>query len=68
MKYNPTYVWTTLFILFIIFEGVGLFHEWRTHSDSWTLTHYISSDIPISIRVAIIAWLAWHFLVAHKNS
>lgn len=68
MKYNPTYVWTAWFIFFFVFEAIGLYHEWKTKSDSWTLTHYISADIPISIRVAIVAWLAYHFLVAHKNS
>lgn len=62
------WVWLGFAIYFVIAEGIGLVHEAKKHTDSWTLTHVLSVLIPVGIRVALIAWLAFHFLIQHKNS
>lgn len=33
-----------------------------------TLTHFLVTHISVSLRVPIIAWVAWHFLVVHVKS
>lgn len=30
-----------------------------------TLTHFLATHISVSLRVPIIAWVAYHFLVVH---
>lgn len=64
----PAYDWLWVFwwVLFAVFEGIGLFHEVRHHTDDWTLTHFLSVIVPIGVRAAFLAWLAWHFLIEHK--
>lgn len=66
MKYNPFVVWTGLVVYFVVFEIVGLLYEWHNHSDAWTLTHYLSR-LPMSIKVALLAWLTYHFLWEHPK-
>lgn len=68
MKYNPFFIWSVWFIYFGIFEGIGIYREVVRHqNDSWTLTHFIAVTIPIGMRVALLAWLAYHFIWEHKN-
>lgn len=31
-------------------------------------THFLATHISVSLRVPIIAWIAWHFLVVHVRS
>jgi hypothetical protein len=30
-----------------------------------TATHFLATHISVSLRVPIIAWVAWHFVVVH---
>lgn len=30
-----------------------------------TATHFLATHISVSLRVPIIAWITWHFLVVH---
>lgn len=30
-----------------------------------TATHFLATHISVSLRVPILAWVAWHFLVVH---
>ena len=64
MKYNPYIVWTGIILYFVIFETIGIIHEYKFHTDTWTFTHYLAR-IPMSIKVALIAWIAYHFLWEH---
>lgn len=61
------WLWVIFWLYFAIVEGIGLVHEYHTKNDNWTLTHFIAVIMPIGIRAAFLAWLAWHFLVQHKN-
>lgn len=36
--------------------------------DGDTATHLIVTHLSIGLRAAVIGWIAWHFLVAHKAS
>lgn len=36
--------------------------------EKYSLTHFLVTRITTSMRVPIIAWVAWHFIVAHKGS
>lgn len=36
--------------------------------EQYSLTHFLVSRVTTSLRVPIIAWVAWHFIVAHKSS
>lgn len=66
MRYSPTIVWTVWIVYFLVFEGVGVYHEVRDKGgDVWTFTHYFASHMPMSLRVALLAWLAYHFLIQH---
>lgn len=65
-KYD--WLWVLWVALFFILESIGLVHNAVSPSADWTLTHFLSSVVPIGVRAAILAWLAWHFLVEHKAS
>lgn len=66
MTYNPFVVWTFWIAFFLVAEGVGIWHEDVGHGgDGWTFTHYLASHMPVGLRVALLAWLAYHFLVKH---
>lgn len=66
----PAYDWLWVFwvVYFAVVEGYGIWHEVRYHSDDLTFTHFASVLIPIGLRAAFLAWLAWHFLIEHKVS
>lgn len=67
MRYNPFLVWSGLVLYFVIFEAIGVWHEVvNKGGDGWTFTHYLA-HIPMSIKVALIAWLAYHFLWEHPR-
>ena len=36
--------------------------------DKFTDTHFLVIHIPMGLRVAIIAWMAYHFFIAHQTS
>jgi hypothetical protein len=62
------WVWVVFWLWFAFWEAIGLYHEWHDHkSDEWTLTHFLASQIPLSLRVVLLAWLTYHFLWEHKN-
>lgn len=59
------WLWVGFWVYFAVVEGIGLWHEAKYHTDNWTLTHVISVFLPVSIRAAFLAWLAYHFLIQH---
>ena len=36
--------------------------------EQYSLTHFLVTRVATSLRVPIIAWVAYHFLVAHSRS
>lgn len=65
----PSYDWLWVFWIayFFVVEGIGIWHEVKFHgNDEFTFTHFAAVLLPIGLRAAFIAWLAWHFLIAHK--
>ena len=67
MSYNPQLVWTGMIVYFVVFETIGIYHELANKKgDVWTFTHYIT-QIPMGAKVAVVAWLAYHFLIEHPK-
>lgn len=67
-KYNwYDWLWVVFWLYFGVVEGIGIYHAVKYHTDNWTLTHFMATTIPIGLRAAFLAWLAWHFLIQHKN-
>ena len=61
------WLWVFWWIYFAVVEGYGIYHEVKAHTDNYTLTHFIAVILPIGLRVAFLAWLAYHFLIAHPR-
>lgn len=60
------WAWVVWVVWFVVFESVGIYKELAEHKgDSYTLTHFISVNVPVGMRVAFVAWVAYHFLVQH---
>lgn len=38
------------------------------YGEQYSATHFLVTKISESFRVPIIAWIAWHFIVAHVKS
>lgn len=36
--------------------------------EKYSLTHFLVTRVTTGLRVPIIAWVAYHFLVAHKSN
>jgi len=63
------WLWTGWLLYFGICEGIALYHEIRDHAgDGWTFTHFIASQVPMSLRIAFLAWLVYHFVWVHINT
>ncbi len=64
------FTWGWLFWIgyLVIVDPVAVWFGRRDHvGDEYTDTHFIATHIPMSARVCIIAWLAYHFLVVHQR-
>lgn len=62
------WAWVAWVIWFLTFESVGLYKEVIEHKgDNWTLTHFLAVNTPLGMRVAFIAWVAYHFLIEHHT-
>lgn len=63
------WLWAGWLLYFAVIEGIGIWHEVKDgRGDGETFTHFIATQVPIGMRVALIAWLAYHFVWVHKNS
>lgn len=62
------YLWLVWVLYFGVVEGIAVWYEIKHRvGDQFTLTHHVAVLIPISIRAAFLAWLAWHFLIQHPK-
>lgn len=59
--YGYDWLWVLWALYFAVVEGIALWHNRKSAKD-WTLTHFIRTVIPISMRVPLLAWLVFHFL------
>ena len=63
------WLWAGWLLYFGIVEGIALWYEIKLHAgDKFTFTHFLASQLPMSLRVAFMAWLVYHFLIVHINS
>lgn len=63
------WLWLAWLVYFAGVEGVGMYEEFARHKgDGDTFTHFVATQVPPGARVAMIAWLAYHFLVVHKSA
>lgn len=63
------WLWASWFLYFAAIEGIAVYNEIaKGKGDGETLTHFIASQLPIGVRIALIAWLAYHFIWVHKHT
>jgi hypothetical protein len=62
------WLWAGWLLYFAAIEGVAVWHEFRDHrGDSWTFTHFLAAHVPVYMRVILIVWLFYHFVIVHKR-
>ncbi len=63
------WLWAGWIIYFAIIEGIAIYWEIKNKgNDQFTFTHFIASQLPMDIRIALLAWLVYHFIWVHINS
>lgn len=64
-----TIFWSIWFLMLVVGDPIA---SWLgQHSgkgDGYTDTHLLVTHINYGLRVAVIAWLSYHFLVQHVSS
>lgn len=67
MRHFFYWAWAGWFLYFGAFEGVAIYLDWKRHlGEDLTLTHFIATHLSVGIRVALLAWLVYHFIFVHK--
>jgi hypothetical protein len=56
--------WITWFVMLVVGDPLAIATRGERDSD----THFLVTHIGYGLRVAVLAWLAYHFLVAHIKS
>ena len=63
-----TDAWWFIVIWFCVWETLGVLYAARHKGDDkYTFTHFLAVHIPIPLRVALLAWLVYHFLWQHPK-
>lgn len=63
------WLWAGWILYFAVIEGIAVYHMFKKHmNDEWTFTHFIATQVPMDIRIALLAWLVYHFVWVHINS
>ena len=53
---------------FVVWETLGIIYAVRHNGDDkYTCTHFIATHIPLSVRIAVLAWLVYHFIWQHPK-
>lgn len=64
-----TYFWWLWFAMLLVGDPIASWLGNRDHvGDDYTDTHLIVTHLSYGLRIAVLAWLAYHFLVAHRAS
>lgn len=56
--------WIVWFLMLVVGDPIFIWLGGETDSD----THFLVTHINYGLRIAILAWLAYHFLVAHTRT
>lgn len=56
--------WSVWFAMLVIGDPLFIHFGGEQASD----THFLVTHINYGLRVAVLAWLAYHFLIAHRNT
>lgn len=68
MKVFFYWYWAGIILYFAVGEAIAMWHEVRDHAgDGWTFTHFLASQIPMSLRIPLLAWVVYHFVWVHLN-
>lgn len=63
------FFWLLWFIMLVVGDPIA---AWMSHraklGDEYTDTHMLVTHIGYGVRVGILAWLVYHFLVEHITS
>jgi hypothetical protein len=63
------WLWSAWLLYFAVVEGISIYHAVKNHgNDEWTFTHFIASQVPMGLRIALLAWLVYHFVWVHIHS
>jgi hypothetical protein len=55
--------WSVWVVMLIVGDPILNF----AYGEQYSLTHFLVTRIVTSFRVPILAWTAYHFLIAHTN-
>lgn len=67
MKNFWTYFWVIWLVMLVVGDPIAMWLGNRGHvGDDYTDTHLLVTHISMGLRVAVLAWLAYHFLVQHR--
>lgn len=69
MKWFWEIFWSIWFLMLVVGDPIASYlgqHDGQ--GDGYTDTHLLVTHINYGLRVAVIAWLAYHFLVQHRLS
>ncbi len=69
MKYFWDIWWSIWFLMLVVGDPIAnwLGNHYKV-GDGYTDTHFLVTHINYGLRIAVLAWLAYHFLIAHKVS
>lgn len=64
-----TYWWIVWIAMLIVGDPIAkLLGDKYKVGDRFTDTHFLVTHISMGLRIAILAWMLYHFLVLHKVS
>lgn len=55
--------WAVWALMLLVGDPIALWLGGERATD----THFLASHISLQIRVPILAWVVWHFIVVHRN-
>ena len=64
-----TYFWWVWFAMLVIGDPIASWLGNREHmGDRFTATHLIVTHLSMGLRLAVLTWLFYHFVFAHRVS
>ena len=63
------WLWVGWIAYFAIVEGIAIYYGIKSKAigDADTFTHFVATQFPMGIRIALLAWLVYHFVFVHKT-
>ena len=67
MKNFWQFWWVAWFVMLVVGDPIASWLGNRDHvGDQYTDTHLIVTHLNEGLRCAVLGWLIWHFLFAHR--